>query len=82
MLTVRTDVTDRMLIFSGRPLRSILAEYSASRIEAQVKASGRVMAPHKSAASSSIGAESLRLCVPRISFTALTSRVARSVLRA
>jgi hypothetical protein len=45
VLTVRTDVTDRMLISSGRPLRSILAEYSASRIEAQVKASGRVLAP-------------------------------------
>jgi hypothetical protein len=46
------DVTDRMLIFSGRrPLRSILAEYSASRVEAQVKASGRVLASHRASPS-------------------------------
>ena len=29
MLTARTEVTDRMLIFSERHLRSILAEYEA-----------------------------------------------------
>ncbi len=92
MLTARTEATDRMLIFSERHLRSVLAEYAAhyhrrrpqrsrqlrppqpgesvaglsqeqikrrpvlgglineypaSRIEAQVKASGRVLAPHR-----------------------------------
>jgi hypothetical protein len=50
VLTVRTEVTDRMLIFSGRrhrPLRSVLPEYSASRIQAQVEVSCRVLAPHK-----------------------------------
>ena len=29
MLTARTEVTDRMLIFGGRHLRSILAKYQA-----------------------------------------------------
>ena len=28
MLTVRTEVTDRMLIFSERHLRSVLAQYA------------------------------------------------------
>jgi len=90
LFTARTEVTDRMLIFSERHLRPVLAEYArhcngrrphrsqglamprpdefvadfsqerlkrrrpsaahqripASRIEAQVKASGRVLAPH------------------------------------
>ncbi|MGH3120819.1 MAG: integrase core domain-containing protein [Streptosporangiaceae bacterium] len=30
MLTARTEVTDRMLIFSDRHLRPILAEYEAT----------------------------------------------------
>src|SRR6266700_8062683 len=91
LLTTRTEVTDRMLIFSERQLRSVPAEYArtttddnpsqppapptparrirrrplpgadqappsprrphqripAGRIEAQVKASGRVLAPHR-----------------------------------
>ena len=51
MLTVRTDVTHRMLIFSGRPLRSILAEYSASRVKAQISYSARVLARHRVSAS-------------------------------
>ena len=29
MLTARTEVTDRMLIFGGRHLRSVLAQYEA-----------------------------------------------------
>ena len=29
MLTARTEITDRMLIFSERHLRSVLAEYEA-----------------------------------------------------
>ncbi len=91
LLTARTEVTDRMLIFNEPHLRPVLAEYarhcngprphrsqgfamprtdesvaafsqerfkrrrpsaahqriSASRIEAQVKASGRVLVPHR-----------------------------------
>jgi len=59
VLTARTEVTDRMLIFGPRHLRTILAEYEAhyngrrpyqriraDRIETKVKTGGRLLEPH------------------------------------
>jgi hypothetical protein len=46
VLTARTEVTDRMLIFGERRLRRVLAQYEA-HLEAQVNQSGRVLEPHR-----------------------------------
>ena len=105
VLTARTEVTDRMLIFGERHLRTILAQYEAhyngrrphrsrqlrpprpdhpvadlsqeadpaparprrphqrvraSRIEAQVRASGRVLEPHRVVPARTIASEQAR----------------------
>jgi hypothetical protein len=60
VLTARTEVTDRMLIFGEQHLRRILARYEShyngrrphqrvrmSRIEDQFRTYGRVLKPHR-----------------------------------